>query len=820
MAQQPSGRGPTRVRNRAPAQTQITAEYILREALESQQMESSIPEQRITTAEELASFKMKKRTDFENAIRKERNHMGTWYKYAVFEEKQEEWTRARSIYERAIEVDYRNPTLWRRYAEMEMKNRFVNHARNIWTRAVTLLPRVEQLWYRYVYMEEMLECPDECRKVFDRWMQWEPAPQAWLSYVKFEERAERLEMARAVFPRFARCHPVPATYVKWAKWERHRGALTKARAVYEDAVEVLPPDDAGVVGVLVAFARFEEGCAEVERARAIFKFGAQHLPEANAEGRLELREALITFEKKHGDRVEIDGVVVGKRRAQYEASVAENAHDYDTWFDLARLEEAEATSALDTVAALEAQLRAQCGEGAIVSDTVEVVEARGVRDAAFERVRGAYGRAVVNVPVIREQRYWARYIFLFLGHATWEELVAEDAAAARAVYRAAIAAIPHKHFTFPEVWVMAAHFELRQLEIANARRTLGHSIGACPTEQVFQEYIQLELQLGEVDRCRTLYAKYLQFAPFDSNAWAKFAELEDSVGEVARARAVYELAVSQEELDRPELLWKFFIDFEIALAEIDNAVVLYERLLERTQHVKVFISFGKFLAENERTEEARDCFLRAEKSTKEGGMKEERVQILDALLAFEKSQPNGGEAKEVVKRMPKRVRKRRPVNADDAAAGIATEWEECVLCPISLSLSLSLSRVVTSSLCSITIAISHTHTTLSLSLSSALLRYYDYVFPEDSQGVKGLAILEMARKWKEAQEAAAAKEAAAEATDSCGGGVKRKAGESGDVGGEPKRSRGAEDVPQAAAGGGGAEAGAAADECEIDIDDL
>ena len=86
--------------------------------------------------------------------------------------------------------------------------------------------------------------------------------------------------------------------------------------------------------------------------------------------------------------------------------------------------------------------------------------------------------------------------------------------------------------------------------------------------------------------------------------------------------------------------------------------------------------------------------------------------------------------------------------------------------------------------------------------------------------MKGLAILEMARKWKEAQEAAAAKEAAAEATDSCGGGVKRKAGESGDVGGEPKRSRGAEDVPQAAAGGGGAEAGAAADECEIDIDDL
>lgn len=37
----------------------------------------------------------------------------------------------------------------------------------------------------------------------------------------------------------------------------------------------------------------------------------------------------------------------------------------------------------------------------------------------------------------------------------------------------------------------------------------------------------------------------------------------------------------------PELLWKSYIDFEIAQDETENARQLFERLLERTLHVKV-----------------------------------------------------------------------------------------------------------------------------------------------------------------------------------------------------------------------------------------
>jgi crooked neck len=45
-------------------------------------------------------------------------------------------------------------------------------------------------------------------------------------------------------------------------------------------------------------------------------------------------------------------------------------------------------------------------------------------------------------------------------------------------------------------------------------------------------------------------------------------------------------------MDMPELLWKAYIDFEYEEAEWERTRTLYERLLSRTSHVKVWISFA------------------------------------------------------------------------------------------------------------------------------------------------------------------------------------------------------------------------------------
>src|SRR5690606_24837770 len=149
-------------------------------------------------------------------------------------------------------------------------------------------------------------------------------------------------------------------------------------------------------------------------------------------------------------------------------------------------------------------------------------------------------------------------------------------------------------------------------------------------------------------RCRTLYQKHIEFNPSNVQAWIKFAELEAALEDFDRARAIFELAVNQDTLDMPELLWKAYIDFEEENAEYELARMLYERLLEKTSHVKVWISYAHFEInipdspdgeeEEEGTEavsaeakaRARKIFERAHKALKDADLKEDRLILLNA----------------------------------------------------------------------------------------------------------------------------------------------------------------------------------------------
>ena len=72
-------------------------------------------------------------------------------------------------------------------------------------------------------------------------------------------------------------------------------------------------------------------------------------------------------------------------------------------------------------------------------------------------------------------------------------------------------------------------------------------------KQIFKNYIEIEieLQLGNIDRCRKLYELYLEWFPENCYAWNKYAELERSLAETELARTIFELAISQPALDMP-----------------------------------------------------------------------------------------------------------------------------------------------------------------------------------------------------------------------------------------------------------------------------
>ncbi len=111
---------------------------------------------------------------------------------------------------------------------------------------------------------------------------------------------------------------------------------------------------------------------------------------------------------------------------------------------------------------------------------------------------------------MQEKRFWRRYLYLWVNYALFEELTAQDVPRARAVYKQLLATIPHDAFTFAKAFTLAAHLEVRQRDLGAARRILGQALGRCARlgkEKAFKDYIALERQLGEVDRCRTLYTK-------------------------------------------------------------------------------------------------------------------------------------------------------------------------------------------------------------------------------------------------------------------------------------------------------------------------
>src|ERR1700742_2637610 len=124
-------RGPPRVKNKAAAPIQISAEQLLREAVDRQEPTVEAPTTRFADLEELHEFQGRKRKEFEDYVRRNRLNLGNWLRYAQWELEQKEFARARSVFERALDTHATSVPLWLRYVDAELKTRNVLHARNL-----------------------------------------------------------------------------------------------------------------------------------------------------------------------------------------------------------------------------------------------------------------------------------------------------------------------------------------------------------------------------------------------------------------------------------------------------------------------------------------------------------------------------------------------------------------------------------------------------------------------------------------------------------------------------------------------------------------
>lgn len=618
------------VKNKTPAPIQISAEHLLREALERQGEEVKRQRTRFVDEEELQEYKTAKRREFEDHLRRQRHHIGEWIKYADWEAGQKEFLRARSVFERALNIDFQNTKLWQHYLDMETKNKFVNSARNLYDRVCQLLPRHDQFWFKYAHMEELLGNYVGARQVFLRWMEWCPGGEAWMQFVHFEERCGEVDKARGVLEKYVSAHPCQNSFLRFAKFEEKHRAPARARAVFEKAAEVCRSelDDE----YYLRFAEFETRQHNYERASGIYKEALRVL---EGERREKVYSRYLSFQKVHGSRQDLEDAVVTKRRGYYEAEVADAPHNYDTWFDFVRLEE----SAGDP-----------------------------------DKIRGVYERAITFKPPLLDKRYWKRYVYLFLNYAVFEELTMEDIGRSRDVYSRMVAAIPNKKFTFAKMWRQFAEFEIRNLDVNRARKVYGTAIGLCGAykPKVFFLYAEMELNLGNFDRCRQIYARLLEMHSQNPQAWLAFVELELTTDETERVRFLLDTAVALDGLSQPDLVWSRYIEIELDWGNLDKVAELYRRFLERYDLVQWWFAFVDFeLEQRKDVAAARTILQQAVEHYKLQGRDEQRAQVLEKWLMVERLAGTEADIERVWKMRPKKVKRTRTVvNAEGETTGV------------------------------------------------------------------------------------------------------------------------------------------------------
>jgi crooked neck len=90
------------------------------------------------------------------------------------------------------------------------------------------------------------------------------------------------------------------------------------------------------------------------------------------------------------------------------------------------------------------------------------------------------------------------------------------------VFEKILSLIPHETFTFAKVWIIYANFLVRGLVLQRARKVFGMALGKCPRPKIFKAYAELELNLGEMDRCRTIYEKFVSTFGANTSAWIEY----------------------------------------------------------------------------------------------------------------------------------------------------------------------------------------------------------------------------------------------------------------------------------------------------------
>ncbi|KAI5958379.1 CLF1 [Candida theae] len=635
------------------------------------------PKQTIQDLEELHLYQQTKRKEFEQQLNKNRLNNGQWLRYARWElDHNHDFARARSIMERALDVNIEHVPFWTQYIQFELIHKNVNHARNLLERATSVLPKVNKLWFLYVQTEEMLKNYSMVRQIFERWLTWHPDQSAWDAYIHFESRYDEVGNVRNLFQRYLLEYPSGTVWLKWVNYELHhnRKDVEHIRAVFESAVDSLVEKiDETLPEIVAEWLIWEVECIEYDRVMGIRKLLTDESKFGFATSlRYALYNAISETEKLVGNKIPIEESILLTRKLKYKQDVEDDGTNFDSWWSY-----------------------------------IDIIE----HSRDMTQIRKAFESACLNTPQdAYKSDKWKQFIMLWIRFAFWEEFDNGDIDAARKVWNECLAVIPHKNFTAGKVWIGLAEFELRNNPedgLTIFRKVMGRALGQMnyigPKRNILKHYIATERKLGEWDRVRQLFQKWLEFALVfgqPCNEIVKeYLEFEKFLGETARCESLlqivtgmakneviaqsfdqnemFSLAVSfyAEEMNYGEIR-KLYRDLVSGKPTTDNWIsfALFESTIPTAEQLERFLSSNDTMLEvevgDEQTENTRAVFDEAVTYFKKVNDIEGRKTVLEAWNQYELVNGNEQSVAAVSQKLPKRVKKRRTVD------GIEEEYYE------------------------------------------------------------------------------------------------------------------------------------------------
>lgn len=634
---------------------QFTAASILKSAYESSVNELKTPDFRIADLDELHYFQQRKRTEYENALRRNRFNYGQWMRYAQFEIDQKDLQRARSIFERALEVDYKNVSMWVRYIQTEIKNKNINHARNLLERATKLLPRIDKLWYMYVTIEESIGNILAVNEIFQNWLQWKPIRDVWIHYLEFKERYEEYEEERLIYERYVTAFCDSDSWLKWVEFEKKHGDYINVENVFKLGINAIFVNKKLSSKFLIEWIRFEHSHKKFDKVRELYAFGFKAL--TDSQERIRLQKFQTDFEKQYGtDSEDLEKYVLLKRKVMYEEKLSQSPTDYETWWLYLNL---------------------------IIDSNLSI---------PISDIRNKFATSISTPPTSFELNHWIPFCYLVYRYSLWEEYENKEIGYAKDIYEKLAKLIPHKKICVPDFWFRYAEFELRNFDLSAMRKILGQAIGLTSNIDIIVYYIKLETKLKYFDRARKLYNKLIELYPEYWTNWLEYFNFEDSLGNDLRSYSIIEISIFESEfLNHTDkiLLINSVVDKLVENYNFKLARRLYEYMIELSglntnyiinrclfelkvpseEQIKSYENENNtddelaLIIDDSMKDNVRAQYERFLKKMKESNEVQKRIMILESLKKFEEKYGDSVKVQAVSARLPQIVRKVR--NVDD-----------------------------------------------------------------------------------------------------------------------------------------------------------